>query len=63
MSLLTAVIVKSSQILAGIYLKFFLKNKFYTKIERLSIPNLDISEKKIGKVVIKQDKFLHFFAN
>ena len=50
MSLLSAFIVKSSHILPGIYFIFLKRSD--TKLERLSIPNLDISE-KIGKVVIK----------
>ena len=51
MSLLTALIVKSSHILAAISFKF-LKKTSYTKIERLSIPDMDLSA-KIGEVVIK----------
>ena len=47
MSLLTVLIVQNN-ILTGIYL-IFLKNVL-TKLERLSIPNLDLSG-KIGKVV------------
>ena len=50
MSLLTALIVKNSYILAGIYY-VFLKNVLY-QTWRLSIPNLDLSQ-KIGKEVIK----------
>ena len=49
MSLLTAPIVKHSQILAGIY---FILLKMYAKFERLSVPNLDPNE-KIGIAVIK----------
>ena len=44
MSLLTAFIVKNSHILAGIYF-IFLKNGLTLKLERLLMPNLDISEK------------------
>ena len=33
-----------------------------TKLERLSLPDLDLTE-KIGEVVLKQVKFQHFFAN
>ena len=51
MSLLTALIVKSSHILAAISFKF-LKKTSYTKIERLSIPDMDLSA-KIGEVAIK----------
>ena len=61
MSLLTAVIVKNSQILAGIYLNFLLKkNRSYTKIERLSIPNLDISEKRSEKQLSSKTNFCTF---
>ena len=49
-SLLATLVVKNSNIFAGIYF-IFLKAS-YTKLERLSIPNLDLIE-KIGKVVIK----------
>ena len=52
--LLTARTVKNSHILAGIYF-IILKNNL-DQFERLPISNLDLS-KKIGKVVIKQDKF------
>ena len=45
MSLLTALIVKISDIWSA-------KNTSYTKLERLSRPNLDFSE-KIIKVIIK----------
>ena len=38
-------------ILAGIHF-IFLKKRSKTKLEKLSIPNLDLNE-KIGKVVIK----------
>ena len=55
MSLLTAIIVENSHILAAIYY-IFLKKMSQTKFERLSIPNLDLNE-KIEKVFIKQDKF------
>ena len=48
MSLLTVLIVQNNHILTGIYL-IFLKNVL-AKLERLSIPNLDLSG-KIGKVV------------
>ena len=51
MSLLTALIDKNSHILAEIYF-IFLKKAAWTKLERLSIPNLDLNE-KIGQVVIK----------
>ena len=51
MSLLTAAIVKNSQNLAATYF-IFLKKTSYTTLERLSIPNLDLSE-KIGKTIIK----------
>ena len=58
MSLLTAPIVATSHILTEIYF-IFLKFTFiylhylsYTKLENLSIPNLDNSE-KTGKVVNK----------
>ena len=40
----------------GWNLLYLFKKGSLTKLERLSIPNLDIRE-KIGKVVIKQDKF------
>ena len=43
--------VKNSHILAGIYL-IFLKKTSETKLERLSIPKIDLTE-KLGKVVIK----------
>ena len=55
MSLLTVAIVKNSHNLAAIYF-VFLKGTSYTTLERLSIPNLDLSE-KIGKTVIKEDQF------
>ena len=55
MFLLTSLVVRNSLILAGIYF-IFLKKTFQTKLERLSILNLDPSE-KIGKVAIKKDKF------
>ena len=55
MSLLTALIVENSYILAGIYF-IFPKKTPKTKLEELSIPNLDLSG-KIEKVVIKYDKF------
>ena len=48
MSLLTALIVKNRHILAGIY---FIFPKKVFKLERFSIPNLDLNE-KVGKVVI-----------
>ena len=32
-----------------------------TKVENLSIPNFDLKE-NVGKVIINQDKFQHFFA-
>ena len=51
MSLLTALIVKNSHILAGMYF-IFLKTCPRPNLKRLSIQNLDLSE-KIGKVVIK----------
>ena len=51
MSLLTVLLVKNSQILAGMYF-IFLKNCPRPNLERLSMQNLDLSE-KIGKVVIK----------
>ena len=51
MSLLTALIVKKYYIMAGIYFTS-LKKLCYTKLERLSMPNVDLN-KKIGKVVIK----------
>ena len=50
MSLLTALIVKNSNILAGIYF-IFPKKTLQTKLERLSIPNLELIE-KIRKVVL-----------
>ena len=50
LSLLTALIAKNN-ILAGIF--FYLSKKAsQTKLEKHSIPNLDLSE-KIGKAVIK----------
>ena len=51
MSLLTALIVKSSYILPGILSS--------SKIERLSMPNLDLS-KKIERIVISKIKFSPF---
>ena len=51
MYLLTALIVKNSHILAAFYV-VVLKRMNQTKLERLSIRNLDLSE-KIVKVVIK----------
>ena len=50
MSLLTALIV-NSHILAGIYF-VFQKKASLTKLERLSIPSLSLSE-KIEKVALK----------
>ena len=50
MSLLTALIVKIG--LFWVEFNFFLKKTSWTKLERLSIPNFDFSE-KIEKVVIK----------
>ena len=57
MFLLTALIVKNSHVLAGIYF-IFLKT-LWTKLKSRSIPILDLTE-KIGKVVIKSDKFYLF---
>ena len=54
MPLLTALIIKNNHILAGIYC-VSLKNDL-EKPERLSTPNLDLSE-KMGKKIIKKDKF------
>ena len=52
MSLLTALIVQNSHILVEIYFIFYLSEKTsYTKLEMLSISNLDLSE-KIAKVVM-----------
>ena len=51
MSLLTAAIVKNGHNMAATYF-IFLKSMSYTTLERLSIPNLDLSE-KIGKTIIK----------
>ena len=51
MSLLTTLIVENNHILTGIYF-IFLEKTSYTKLEKFSIPNLDLSE-KIGKVFIK----------
>ena len=51
MSLLKTLIVKNSYSLAGIDFPF-LKKTAWTKLEKLIIPNLDLSE-KIGKVAIK----------
>ena len=51
MALLTTLIVKNRNILVGNYF-IFLKKTTQTKLERLLIPSLDLSE-KIGKVVIK----------
>ena len=53
MSLLIAFTVENSHILGG---------TSYIKLEKLLIPNLDLSQ-KIKKIVIKQDKFLGFYAN
>ena len=50
MPLLTAPIVKSGHVLAGIYFMFLKPS--WTKLESLSIPNLDLSE-RVGRVVIK----------
>ena len=61
MHLLTALIVKNSHGLAGIYV-IFLKKRSRPKREKFSIPKLEHSE-KIGKIVIKCDKFHDFFAN
>ena len=52
MSLLIAFIVKSSHILAGIHFIFLKDGPRPNLNERLSFPNLDISE-NIEKVVIK----------
>ena len=42
---------------------FIILEKSHTpKIQRLLIPNLDLTE-KIGKVFLKQNKFLHLFAD
>ena len=49
MSLLTALIVKNSHILADLIYSVILKNGL--ELERLSTPNLDLGE-KIRKVVI-----------
>ena len=51
MSLLTALIVKNSQTVAGIYL-IFLQNKSYIKFKKLSIPHSDLSE-MIWKIVTR----------
>ena len=55
MSLLVALIGENSHGLAEIYF-IFLKKTSCTKLERLSMPNLDLSE-KIGKVLIRKNKF------
>ena len=60
LSLLTALVVKNSHVLAEIYF-VFLKNVQTIKLEWLSISNLDLSE-KIGKAVIKLGKFYRSFA-
>ena len=51
MSLLTALIAKNSHTLAVVYF-IFIKTTSYTKLEKLSMPNLDLSE-KTGKAFIK----------
>ena len=51
MSLLTAPSVKKSHILAGTFCCFS-KKMYWTKLESLSIPDWDASE-KIGNVFIK----------
>ena len=51
-SLLKAPIVKSTHILAAIYLS---RKTFWTKLESLLIKNMDLSE-KIEKVVTKKEK-------
>ena len=50
MFLLTTLIVKTSHF--WMEFTYFSKTMFKTKLERLSIPNVDLSE-KIGRVVIK----------
>ena len=50
MSLLKALILKNSHILAAIFFTF--KKSSWIKLERFSVPNLDLTE-KIGKLVIK----------
>ena len=54
MSLLTALIVKNSHILAGIYF-LFLKKRPRPNLKGILIPNMELSE-KISKLVTKQEK-------
>ena len=52
MSLLTAPSVKKSHFGRNIFFDYFSKKMYWTKLESLSIPDWDASE-KIGKVFIK----------
>ena len=60
--LLTALIIKNIQPYSGWNLIYFSKKVPKTKLEKRLIPNLNLSE-KIGKFVIKEDKFQGFYAN
>ena len=55
MPLLTALIVKISFILTGIYFTFLKNIGYYTINIKFA------AHQKIGEVFIKQDKFSHFF--
>ena len=56
-SLLAAQIVKNNHILAGIYF-IFLKKTSQTKIESLSVPNLDLSESVRFTEIVKLNQVL-----
>ena len=59
MSLLTALIVKNTSNF-GLNLLYFFKKTCYTKLERLSIQNLDLIERS-GKSLSSKSNFSTFF--
>ena len=61
MSLITALIVKNSHILAGIYF-IFAKNCPRPNLKGFQYP-IWTSVNRSGKNVINEDKFQHFFTN